>query len=77
VLFRSEQIIFYDRKGSKFKTLKYIGYELFQDRYWFPKELHMSNHQSNKETRILFDEYNFDSKLKENDFTQVRLKSAR
>ena len=75
--YRIERIIFFDRKGAKFKTLTYKDYGLYLDEFWFPGELHMVNHQSKKETQILFDNYDFKSGLTENDFTQARLKSVR
>ena len=75
--YRIEQIIFFDRKGSKFKTLLYKDYKKYKGKYWFPGELHMSNHQSKKETRILFEKYDFNAGLDENDFSQTKLKSAK
>ena len=74
--YRIEKIVFYDRKGSKFKTLLYKDYQLFKGKYWYPGELHMVNHQTKKETRILFEDYNFDVDLDDSDFTQAKLKSA-
>ena len=74
--YRIEKIVFFDRKGSKFKTLLYKDYQQYKGKYWFPGELHMTNHQSKKETRILFEDYNFDVELDEKDFSQTKLKSA-
>ncbi len=75
--YRIEQIIFFDRKGAKFKTLTYGDYEKYKDKYWFPGELHMTNHQSKKETTIMFENYDFDVALDDKDFSQAKLKSAR
>jgi len=75
--YRIEKVVFFDRKGSKFKTLVYKHYRKYLDQYWYPGELHMVNHQTKKETRILFHNYQFKRELDDNDFTQVRLKNAR
>lgn len=75
--YRIEQTIFFDRKGSQFKTLFFKDYKQYLDKYWYASELHMVNHQSKKETRLLFENYTFDAGLNEEDFTQARLKNAR
>ena len=75
--YRIEKIVFFDRKGSKFKTLIYKGYQKYKGSYWFPDELHMTNHQSQKETRIMFETYNFNVDLEDNDFSQTKLRSAK
>ena len=75
--YRIEQVVFFDRKGAKFKTLLYNDYNKYKEKYWFPGELHMTNHQSKKETRIRFENYDFDAALDERDFAQAKLKSAR
>lgn len=74
--YRIEKIVFFDRKGAKFKTLLYKDYKKYKGNYWFQGELHMTNHQSKKETQILFENYNFEADLEANDFSQTKLKSA-
>jgi len=68
--YRIEKIVFFDRKGSKFKTLTYGGYKLYKDKFWFMDELHMVNHISKKETRIIFEKYDFAVELGDEEFSQ-------
>ncbi len=75
--YRIEKIVFYDRKGSKFKTLLYKKYGLFKEKYYYPGILEMTNHQSSKKTTIEFTNYTFDAGLTDTDFNQARLKNAR
>ena len=69
-------IQFYDRKGSLLKTLNYSEYKLYRDKFWRAGKLEMINHQSNKETQLFFDNYNFDVNLKDDDFTELALRRA-
>lgn len=75
--YRIEKIDFYDRKGSKFKTLLYQNYKLYKDKYYYPAILEMTNHQSNKKTKLEFSKYIFDADLEDTDFNQARLKNVR
>lgn len=68
--YRIEKIVFFDRKGSKFKTLTYHDYKMYKDNYWFMGKLYMVNHLSKKETTILFENYNFNVELGDNEFSQ-------
>ncbi|WP_405208683.1 outer membrane lipoprotein-sorting protein [Aquimarina sp. LLG6339-5] len=74
--YRLEKVEFYDRKNSLLKTLTYSDYKLYKDKFWRALTLDMVNHQSNKETQLKFSDYNFESQLSEDDFTQVALKRA-
>ncbi|WP_299213337.1 outer membrane lipoprotein-sorting protein [uncultured Aquimarina sp.] len=74
--YRLEKVEFYDRKNSLLKTLTYSDYKLYKGKYWRALTLDMVNHQSNKETQLKFSDYNFESELSEDDFTQVALKRA-
>ena len=74
--YRLEMIQFYDRKGSLLKTLTYSEYKLYRDKFWRASKLEMINHQSNKETQLFFDNYNFDVNLKDDDFTELALRRA-
>jgi len=75
--YRIEKIIFYDRKGAKFKTLLYKNYSLYKDAYYYPGLLDMENHQSKKRTSIEFKKYNFNTVLSDADFNQAKLRNAR
>ncbi|AXT57513.1 outer membrane lipoprotein-sorting protein [Aquimarina sp. MMG015] len=74
--YRLEKVEFYDRKNSLLKTLTYSDYKLYKGKFWRALTLDMVNHQSNKETQLKFSDYNFESELSEDDFTQVALKRA-
>ena len=75
--YRLEKVEFYDRKESLLKTLTYLKYNLYLDKYWRANQMSMVNHQSGKETHLNFDGYEFKTDLNENDFTQVSLQRAR
>ncbi len=74
--YRIEKIEFYDRKNSLLKTLTYSEYKLYKDKFWRAATFNMINHQSNKETLLKFSEYNFESDLSDDDFSQVALQRA-
>ena len=74
--YRIDKIEFFDRKGSLLKTLNYLDYQLYKDKHWRANVLEVINHQSKKETKLIFKDYNFDVDLSESDFTQNSLKRA-
>ncbi|MEO0337770.1 MAG: outer membrane lipoprotein-sorting protein, partial [Bacteroidota bacterium] len=74
--YRIEQIEFYDRKGSLLKTLLQKDYKLYKNKFWRASEFEMVNHQTGKATSLFFNAYDFDTKLSNEDFTQVALKRA-
>jgi outer membrane lipoprotein-sorting protein len=74
--YRIEKITFYDRKEALLKTLLYKDYKLYKDKHWRASEMIMTNHQSNKETLLIFADYKFKTGLSENDFTQNSLRRA-
>ncbi|WP_299226649.1 outer membrane lipoprotein-sorting protein [uncultured Psychroserpens sp.] len=74
--YRIEKVEFYDRKNALLKTLSYSGYKLYKGKFWRAAVFNMVNHQSNKETRLEFSNYNFDVNLSDDDFTQVALKRS-
>ncbi|MCK8521735.1 outer membrane lipoprotein-sorting protein [Aquimarina sp. D1M17] len=74
--YRFEKVEFYDRKNALLKTLTYSDYKLYQGKYWRALTFNMVNHQSNKETLLKFEEYNFNVALSDEDFTQVALQRA-
>ena len=71
--YRVEKIDFYDRKNSLLKTLTYIGYVLYKDKFWRANKLKMVNHQTNKETMLEFSKYDFDVAFAENDFSDLTI----
>ncbi|NER12209.1 outer membrane lipoprotein-sorting protein [Leptobacterium flavescens] len=74
--YRIEKVEFYDRKGALLKTLNYGNYKLYKNKFWRALELHMVNHQSRKETKLIFGEYDFDIQLTDESFTENALKRA-
>ena len=74
--YRFENVEFYDRKNALLKTLKYSGYKQYKGKFWRADTFIMTNHQSNKETILNFNNYNFDANLSEENFSQVALQRA-
>ncbi|MBL4670177.1 MAG: outer membrane lipoprotein-sorting protein, partial [Flavobacteriales bacterium] len=75
---RPEAIIFFDRKGSKLKTLTYSKYNQYLGKYWRADEMKMINHQNGKETLLKFSNYKFNnSEITAESFTQNSLKRAK
>lgn len=74
--YRIEKVAFYDRKNSLLKTLTYSDYKTYKNKFWRAGVFNMVNHQTNKETKLVFSDYNFDANLTEEDFTQIALKRA-
>jgi len=74
--YRIEKVEYYDRKNKLLKTLVQTNYKLYLENYWRAGEFLMVNHQTGKQTKLLFDNYVFDSGLEERDFTQNGLMRA-
>ncbi|MEO1889137.1 MAG: outer membrane lipoprotein-sorting protein [Cycloclasticus sp.] len=71
------KIVYYDRKNSLLKTMSVSGYQQYLGQYWRPDMMVMSNHQTKKETRLDFTDYQFKTGLTERDFNKSSLKRAR
>lgn len=74
--YRIEKVEFYDRKNSLLKTLIYSNYNVYKGKFWRAGTFNMVNHQTNKETKLEFSDYNFEINLTEDDFSQVALRRA-
>lgn len=74
--YRIEKVEFYDRKNSLLKTLIYTDYNVYKGKFWRAGTFNMINHQTNKETKLEFSDYDFEINLTEEDFSQVALKRA-
>jgi len=74
--YRIEKVEFYDRKNALLKTLIYTDYNVYKGKFWRAGTFNMVNHQTNKETKLEFSDYNFEINLTEDDFSQVALKRA-
>ncbi len=75
--YRIEKVEFYDRKNALLKTLSYHNYKQYEGKHWRAGKMHMVNHQTGKETELVFENYAFKTGLTENDFTQNSLKRAK
>ena len=71
------QIEYYDRKNSLLKTLKYKGYQQYKQKFWRPDQMHMLNHQTQKETILEWSNYQFGTGLTDRDFDKASLERAR
>ena len=68
-VFQTRKVEFYDRKGDLLKTLILSDYREY-DGVWRSHKFSMQNHQTDKETDIVFGEYSFKTGLDDNDFQQ-------
>lgn len=71
------KIEYFDRKNTLLKTLTYINYRQYQDRYWRADKMLMVNHQTGKSTQLLWSNYSFRNGLTDRDFDRNTLKRAR
>lgn len=75
-LWRPVRIEFYDRKDSLLKTLVMRGYQRYMDKFWRPDEMFMENHQTGKNTTLLWKHYSFGNGLTDRDFDRASLERA-
>ena len=75
--YRPEKIVFYDRKNALLKTLTYMDYQQYMDKYWRADKMLMINHQTGKSTLLSWSEYAFNVGLDEGDFSRNSLKRAK
>lgn len=75
--YRIQKIDFYDRKNSLLKTLTYVDYKQYLNKYWRANSMQMVNHQNGKSTELKWDNYVFQSGLKDSDFNRNSLKRVR
>ena len=71
--YRFEKMEFYDRKGALLKTLTYHDYKTYLGKHERAGRFYMVNHQTGKETELFFEDYAFQTGLKEDDFNQTTL----
>ncbi len=75
--YRQLKIDFYDRKNSLLKTQTFRGYQQYLDKFWYPDEMFMQNHQTGKSTLLVWSGYKFRNGYKDKDFNRNSLKRAR
>ena len=71
------KIEYYDRKKSLLKTLTFKNYQQHLDQYWRAEQMNMVNHQNGKKTQLIWDNYRFQTGLKDSDFKSSKLKNQR
>ena len=72
--YRPVKVEFYDRKGSKMKTLVSSGYQQYLGKYWRPGVMSMQNHLTGKSTVLQWTNYKFRTGLSKRDFNKNALK---
>jgi outer membrane lipoprotein-sorting protein len=72
--YRPIKVEFYDRKGSKMKTLVSSGYKQYLGKYWRPSVMSMQNHLTGKSTILQWSNYKFRTGLSKRDFSKNALK---
>lgn len=77
VIYQPVKVEFYDRKNALLKTLVFIDYKQYLDKFWRPEQMHMTNHQNGKSTLLKFSDYSFNNGLTDRDFDRNSLKRAR
>jgi outer membrane lipoprotein-sorting protein len=75
--YRPQQIVYYDRKNAKLKTLVFSDYRQYLDKYWRAHVMEMENHQTGKSTRLTWSDYRFQTGLTERDFNRNNLDRVR
>jgi len=75
--YRVWKIDFYDRKNDLLKTLENKDFKQYLGKYWRPSISVMTNHQTDKATRLEYASYEFKLGLDERAFTKNSLKRAR
>lgn len=75
--YRMQRIEYYDRKNTLIKSMAPVAYQQYLDRYWRPRELIMTNHQTGKSTTLKFGNYQFRTGLQDADFSPSAISRVR
>ena len=75
--YQFRKIDYYDRKNALLKTLSLDNYTLYENKFWRPLTLTMTNHESGKATKLVWTAYNFKTGLTKDDFTTASLERTR
>lgn len=70
------KVEYYDRKNDLLKVLRGSEFKQYQDRYWRAHRMDMDNVQTGKSTTILWENFQFDTGLRERDFDRNSLSRA-
>ena len=75
--YRAWKIDYYDRRQELLKTLTYGAYEQHLERFWRAHEMLMINHQTGRETRLVWNDIRFQTGRDDADFTTASLRRVR
>jgi len=75
-VYQIRKVEFYDRRGDLLKVLELEDYRNY-DGVWRAHRLSMSNVQTNKQTDLIYGDYQFGAGLNESDFVKGRLTRLR
>lgn len=75
--YQLRKIDYYDRKNVLLKTLTFGDYVQHEGGYWRAHELYMVNHQTGKETSLVYETLAFKTGLTDNDFDRNALRRLR
>lgn len=76
-MYQPLKLEFYDRKNALLKTLRMSNYQQYLGQYWRPELMQMVNHQTGKETDLIWNNYRFNNQFTERDFDRNSLKRSR
>lgn len=71
------KVDYYDRSGALLKTLIAGQHEHYENRYWRPTRMEMSNVQNGRKTVLTWSDYRFKQGLATNDFSPATLDRTR
>ena len=71
------KVEYYDRRDELLKTLTVADYEQHLERYWRAGTMTMENHLTGKGTVLTWADYEFQTGLEDDDFSQTALRRAR
>lgn len=75
--YRLLKVEYFDRRDVLLKTLVADEFERYEDRFWRPGRMLMTNHRTGRSTLLRFSDYVFDADFAAADFTPARLPQAR
>lgn len=75
--YQVRKVDFYDRRGDLLKTLVLTDYREYDGGVWRAHRMEMVNHQTKKETDLLYGDFAFKQGLDDGDFVKGRLKRLR
>ena len=73
--YRVWQVEYYNRRQERQKTLTLSGYRLYNDRFWYATQMHMHNHLSGNQTKLVWSAIEIGTKIPPVIFDPERLGS--